>query len=309
MSGLTRPSTSNLTRFRCDHYPALGLYHGNTLYKFCDGALTTDQAGAAFIRSTDYYKRGMITELLPKAAPELVCPDCRASFADDADFQHHLRYDHGTALRNRRAELATLTGTALPPTKAAGGAPEPWCVCESCGRYYPPRQINQSSCSPRCRYRLYRARKRAAQETVRNGHPSQNGAPDHPEAVAWQRDALTSQTRAPAGPKRWELSAKIDPALGLAVRRIARIRRETVSVTVDRLLRVGVRRYKRTHGTEDFADLPELRSGAGRLHRARRRGGPIRLVEATPEEAEAVIATTALIGKAAANGNGGGEAL
>jgi hypothetical protein len=142
-------------RFRCDRYPALGLYHGSVLYKFQSGILTTDNAGAQFIRSTDYYKRGMITELTPKAAPELVCPDCRASFADEADLRHHLQHDHGTAHRNQRTALATLTHAALPCTKAAGGAPEPWSVCDSCGRYYQPRQINQSCCSPRCRVRRY----------------------------------------------------------------------------------------------------------------------------------------------------------
>ena len=87
------------------------------------------------------------------------------------------------------------------------------------------------------------------------------------------------------------------------------MRRETVSVTVDRLLRVGVRRYKRTHGTVDFADLPDLRSGAGRLTRKRRATELGRLVPATPKEAEAIVVAAELVCTVAtaADGNAPGE--
>jgi hypothetical protein len=80
-------------------------------------------------------------------------------------------------------------------------------------------------------------------------------------------------------------------------------------VTVDRLLRIGVGRYKRTHGTAEVADLPELRSGAGRLGRKRRKTGLVRLVPATPEEAEAIVAAAELVCTVATavDGNGRGE--
>jgi hypothetical protein len=287
-----------MARFRHVQYPAIGYAVGGRLFRFAQGELDvpdTDHEALQFFRTHPDTQHGLIIERVPKAAPQHTCPECRATFTSDQDLQAHLQRDHGTAHRNRRAELASLTHAALPPTKAAGGAPEPWSTCDVCGRAYQPRQINQSCCSTRCRVRRYRARQKTAQDTVRNGHASITQSSDDRQTVTLPEDMLITGNGKPAGPKRWQLTAAIDPALGLAVRRIARMRRETVSVTVDRLLRVGVRRYKRTHGTAEFADLPELRSGAGRLGRKRRKTGLVRLVPAASKEAEAIMAAAELV--------------
>jgi hypothetical protein len=84
----------------------------------------------------------------------------------------------------------------------------------------------------------------------------------------------------------------------MAVHRIARMRQETVALTVERLLRIGVRRYKRTMGTDDFADLPHIGPLRPRPRRRKRSIGVGQVVQATVAETMTTIATAELVREA-----------
>jgi hypothetical protein len=120
---------------------------------------------------------------------------------------------------------------------------------------------------------------------------------------------LMSPNGTPPRPKMVRLQVEIPDADSLRLHRLARIWREPVGLVVTRLLRRGLRSYRGEYRPEDFEGLPPLMGLPRREHGPSASRGRLRLVEATPGEAQAIMAAAELVCKAAqaADSNGRGE--
>jgi hypothetical protein len=102
----------------------------------------------------------------------------------------------------------------------------------------------------------------------------------------------------PVRPKTARLDVKIAYEDALRLRRLARTWRESVGLTVNRLIRRGLHSYRGEYRAEAVADLPKLPPLPSRKRQSGSSVGLVRLEAARPVEAATTIATSALVREA-----------